>query len=209
MLSPLRLDGRRIAALAKCQLHVRGRGGQTLHRKTQSRASPFTVRGPAKERSAASRSVVIGLFFLLISDDYRNFACLVLNLGEISQLSKSAPKFRAAFLRSLGITPPRGWRSWNQLDDTGTSQPLTQSQYEVLGELPLFKVPPLFLDVSMSFSRWSNFTQKIIWTFKHGRTRVTLSFPTVLSAPPSESEKCPFNNVNGSHLTAHSFGVES
>ena len=27
-------------------------------------------------------------------------------------------------------------------------------------------------------------------------TRVTLSFPTVPSAPPSESEKCPFNNVN-------------
>ena len=25
----------------------------------------------------------------------------------------------------------------------------------------------------------------------------------------SESEKCPFNNVNCSHLTAHSFGVES
>ena len=34
-------------------------------------------------------------------------------------------------------------------------------------------------------------------------------FPTVPSEPPSESEKCPFNNVNGSHLTAHSFGVES
>ena len=40
-------------------------------------------------------------------------------------------------------------------------------------------------------------------------TRVTLSFPTVPSAPPSESEKCRFNNVNCSHLTAHSFGVES
>ena len=44
---------------------------------------------------------------------------------------------------------------------------------------------------------------------QHHHTRMTLSFPTVLSAPPSESEKCPFNNVNGSHLTAHSFGVES
>ena len=44
--------------------------------------------------------------------------------------------------------------------------------------------------------------------WSHGRTRVTLSFPTVPSAPPSESEKCRFNNVNGSHLTAHSFGVE-
>jgi hypothetical protein len=39
------------------------------------------------------------------------------------------------------------------------------------------------------------------------QTRMTHSFPTVLSAPPSESEKCRFNNVNGSHLTAHSFGV--
>ena len=38
---------------------------------------------------------------------------------------------------------------------------------------------------------------------------MALSFLTVLSAPPSESEKCPFNNVNCSHLTAHSFGVES
>ena len=44
---------------------------------------------------------------------------------------------------------------------------------------------------------------------QHHQTRTTLSFPTVPSAPPSESEKCPFNNVNGSHLTAHSFGVES
>ena len=44
---------------------------------------------------------------------------------------------------------------------------------------------------------------------QHHQTRMTLSFPTVPSAPPSESEKCPFNNVNGSHLTAHSFGVES
>jgi hypothetical protein len=37
------------------------------------------------------------------------------------------------------------------------------------------------------------------------QTRMTLSFPTVPSAPPSESEKCPFNNVNCSHLTTHSF----
>ena len=44
---------------------------------------------------------------------------------------------------------------------------------------------------------------------QHHQTRMTLSFPTVLSAPQSESEKCRFNNVNGSHLTAHSFGVES
>ena len=44
---------------------------------------------------------------------------------------------------------------------------------------------------------------------QHHQTRMTLSFPTVLSAPPSESEKCRFNNVNCSHLTAHSFGVES
>ena len=44
---------------------------------------------------------------------------------------------------------------------------------------------------------------------QHHQTRMTLSFPTVLSAPPSESEKCPFNNFNCSHLTAHSFGVES
>ena len=44
---------------------------------------------------------------------------------------------------------------------------------------------------------------------QHHQTRMTLSFPTVLSAPQSESEKCPFNNVNCSHLTAHSFGVES
>ena len=44
---------------------------------------------------------------------------------------------------------------------------------------------------------------------QHHQTRMTLSFPTVPSAPPSESEKCPFNNVNCSHLTAHSFGVES
>ena len=65
--------------------------------------------------------------------------------------------------------------------------------------------------MSVSFSRWSKFPGEKIWTFWHGRTRMTLSFPTVLSAPPSESEKCPFNNVNvnGSHLTAHSFGVES
>ena len=33
---------------------------------------------------------------------------------------------------------------------------------------------------------------------QHHQTRMTHSFPTVLSAPPSESEKCPFNNVNGS-----------
>ena len=39
---------------------------------------------------------------------------------------------------------------------------------------------------------------------QHHQTRMTLSFLTVPSAPPSESEKCPFNNVNGSHLTAHS-----
>ncbi len=39
---------------------------------------------------------------------------------------------------------------------------------------------------------------------QHHQTRMTLSFPTVPSAPPSESEKCPFNNVNGSHLTSHS-----
>ena len=44
---------------------------------------------------------------------------------------------------------------------------------------------------------------------QHHQTRMTLSFPTVPSAPPSESEKCRFNNVNCSHLTAHSFGVES
>ena len=43
---------------------------------------------------------------------------------------------------------------------------------------------------------------------QHHQTRMTLSFPTVLSAPQSESEKCRFNNVNCSHLTAHSFGVE-
>jgi hypothetical protein len=44
----------------------------------------------------------------------------------------------------------------------------------------------------------------------HHQARMTLSFPTVPSAPPpSESEKCRFNNVNCSHLTAHSFGVES
>jgi len=36
---------------------------------------------------------------------------------------------------------------------------------------------------------------------QHHQTRMTLSFLTVPSAPPSESEKCPFNNVNGSHLT--------
>ena len=36
---------------------------------------------------------------------------------------------------------------------------------------------------------------------QHHQTRMTLSFLTVLSAPPSESEKCPFNNVNCSHLT--------
>ena len=46
-------------------------------------------------------------------------------------------------------------------------------------------------------------------TLRITHTRVTLSFPTVPSAPPTESEKCPFNNVNCSHLTAHSFGVES
>ena len=34
---------------------------------------------------------------------------------------------------------------------------------------------------------------------QHHQTRMTLSFLTVLSAPPSESEKCPFNNVNCSH----------
>ena len=39
---------------------------------------------------------------------------------------------------------------------------------------------------------------------QHHQTRMTLSFPTVPSAPPSESEKCPFSNVNCSHLTAHS-----
>ena len=39
---------------------------------------------------------------------------------------------------------------------------------------------------------------------QYHQTRMTLSFPTVPSAPPSESEKCPFNNINGSHLTAHS-----
>ena len=39
---------------------------------------------------------------------------------------------------------------------------------------------------------------------QHHQTRMTLSFPTVLSAPPSESEKCRFNNVNCSHLTSHS-----
>ena len=44
---------------------------------------------------------------------------------------------------------------------------------------------------------------------QHHQTRMTLSFPTVPSAPPSEPEKCPFNNVNCSHLTAHSLGVES
>jgi hypothetical protein len=44
---------------------------------------------------------------------------------------------------------------------------------------------------------------------QHHQTRMALSFPTVPSAPPSESEKCQFDNVNGSHLTAHSFGDES
>ena len=47
---------------------------------------------------------------------------------------------------------------------------------------------------------------------QHNQTHMTHSFPTVPSAPPFESEKCPFDNVNGSHIsqhTAHSFGVES
>ena len=38
--------------------------------------------------------------------------------------------------------------------------------------------------------------------------RMTLSFPTVPSAPRTESDKCPFNNVNA-HLTlSHCFGAE-
>ena len=74
-------------------------------------------------------------------------------------------------------------------------------------------------DKDLSFRTIQDWCKKDIFALKpeerpkcgtqHGRTRVTLSFPTVLSAPPSESEKCPFNNVNCSHLTAHSFGVES
>ena len=53
------------------------------------------------------------------------------------------------------------------------------------------------------------FLLKSLVLVQYHQTRMTLSFPTVPSAPPSESEKCRFNNVNGSHLTAHSFGVES
>jgi hypothetical protein len=41
---------------------------------------------------------------------------------------------------------------------------------------------------------------------QHHQTRMALSFPKVPSAPPSESEseKCPFNNVNvnGSHTSS-------
>ena len=32
---------------------------------------------------------------------------------------------------------------------------------------------------------------------QHHQTRMTLSFPTVPSTPPSESEKCPFNKATG------------
>jgi hypothetical protein len=48
--------------------------------------------------------------------------------------------------------------------------------------------------------------QRVTRLVQHHQTRLTLSFPTVPSAAPSESEKCRFNC---SHLTAHSFGVES
>ena len=56
--------------------------------------------------------------------------------------------------------------------------------------------------------KWRIHLNPVKSLLQHHKTRMTLSFPTVLSAPQSESEKCPFNNVNGSHLTAHSFGVE-
>ena len=59
------------------------------------------------------------------------------------------------------------------------------------------------------FQKWRIHLNPVKSLVQHHQTRMTLSFPTVLSAPPSESEKCPFNNVNCSHLTAHSFGVES
>jgi hypothetical protein len=54
------------------------------------------------------------------------------------------------------------------------------------------------------FQKWRIDLNPVKSLVQHHQTRMTLSFPTVLSAPPSESEKCPFNNVNCSHLTAHS-----
>jgi hypothetical protein len=59
------------------------------------------------------------------------------------------------------------------------------------------------------FQKWRIYLNPVKSLVQHHQTRMTHSYPTVPSAPPSESEKCRFNNVNGSHLTAHSFGVES
>ena len=41
----------------------------------------------------------------------------------------------AAIDNGLGITPPRGWRSWNQFD-TAISQPLIEQQYAAMASAP-------------------------------------------------------------------------
>ena len=39
----------------------------------------------------------------------------------------------AAIDNGLGLTPPRGWRSWNQFD-TGITQELIEAQYAALAD---------------------------------------------------------------------------
>ena len=111
-------------------------------------------------------------------------------------------KRQAARVRNVAL--PRRQRELEfaqQLARRGLDLEVCRASRSSSSPRPSRSRPSRLASASASAPTWHNLTSTSL--VQHHQTRMTPSFPTVPSAPPTESEKCPFNNVNGSH-TSHS-----